>query len=52
MLFISRIPWFIIGARVWLLIIKVIYSVLLRPIISTYGLNAVITLSKSCVNFA
>ena len=51
-LFISRIPWFVIGARVWLLIIKVIYSALLRPVKNTYGLSAVIALSRSCVGSA
>ena len=50
--FISRIPWFVIGARVWLLIIKVMYTVLLRLMKNTYGFSAVIALSKSCVGFA
>ena len=47
--FISRIPWFVIGARVRLLIVKVVNSVLLRPVKNTYGLSAVIALRRSCV---
>ena len=50
--FISRIPWFVIGARFRLLTIKVMYFALLRPVKSTYGLSAVITLNRSCVGSA